>query len=154
MAWNNGFPATYGQMYPQGYPIPQAPAYGPQMPNPGFQQPMQQAQQQAPQMSQDMTPTIRVEMKQTDSIEAINRVPMAAGTTGAFMTKDEAHIVFRTMYQNGEHSDEIYDRRPPAPPAPKFDPADYVRKDQLDMLVSASIASQLAAARTQEKEEA
>ena len=71
------------------------------------------------QPAQDMTPTIRTEIKQVDSIDAIKRTPPAPGTTGAYMTKDEKIIVFLSMYANGEYSDKIYDERPPAPPTPK-----------------------------------
>lgn len=84
---------------------------------------------------QDMIPTIRTEIKQVQSIDDIGKVPPAPGTTGAYMTKDEKIIVFRSMYANGEYSDKIYDERPPAPPAPKINPAEYVRKDELEALI-------------------
>lgn len=89
---------------------------------------------------QDMTPVIHMDIKQVDSIEAISKVQPAPGTTGAYMTKDDKVIVFRTMYANGEYTDRVYDERPPAPPAPKFDPAEYVRRDELSPLVAAAIA--------------
>lgn len=93
---------------------------------------------------QDMTPTIRTEIKQVDSIEAISKCPPAPGTTGAYMTKDDKIIVFRSMYANGEYSDKIYDERPPAPPAPKFDPAEYVRRDEVEKLVKDALAAYIA----------
>ena len=92
-------------------------------------------------IQQDMTPTIRAEIKQVDNIEAIDRVPMAGGTSQMFMTKDESVIVIRSMLANGQHSDVIYDKRPPAPPAPKFDPSEYVRRDELETLLSAALAA-------------
>lgn len=100
---------------------------------------------------QDMTPTIRTEIKQVDSIEAISRTPPAPGTTGAYMTKDEQTIIFRTMYANGEYKDRIYDQRPPAPPAPKFDPALYVRKDEIASLVDEALAVRIAAAQQKQQ---
>ena len=84
---------------------------------------------------QDMTPTIRTDIKQVESIDAISKCQPAPGTTGAYMTKDEKMIIFRSVYANGEYTDKIYDERPPAPPAPKFDPAEYVRRDEIQALV-------------------
>lgn len=121
--FNNGFPATYPQMYPQYQQFPQQ------------YQPQQVAQQQ------DMTPTIHAEIKQVDSIEAIDRVPLGAGTSQMFMTKDEQAIVIRSTFANGQHSDVVYDKRPPAPPAPVFDPSEYVRKDEMEKLIKDMIAN-------------
>ena len=90
------------------------------------------------------TPTIRTEIKQVPSIEDISKVPPAPGTTGAYMTKDEKMIIFRSMYANGEYSDKIYDERPPAPPAPKFDPAEYVRRDEIQALVKDALTAYVA----------
>ena len=103
------------------------------------------------QPAQDMTPTIRTEIKQVDSIDAISRTPPAPGTTGAYMTKDEQTIIFRSMYANGEYKDRIYDQRPPAPPAPKFDPALYVRKDEIASLVDEALAVRIAAAQQKQQ---
>lgn len=107
----------------------------------------------ANQPAQDLTPTIRTEIKQVDSIEAISKCPPAPGTTGAYMTKDDKIIVFRSMYANGEYTDKIYDERPPAPPAPVFDPADYVRRDELETLIKAAITAQNAPKRAEKKVE-
>lgn len=101
---------------------------------------------------QDMTPTIRTEIKQVDNIDAIGRTPPAPGTTGAYMTKDEQTIIFRSMYANGEYKDRIYDMRPPAPPAPKFDPALYVRKDEIPSLVDEALAVRIAAAQQKQSQ--
>lgn len=143
---------NYGRWYPDymGQQPFQDPAYmraigqnvqGQQMP--GTQ--MSSANQQ------DMTPTIRTEIKQVDSIDAISRTPPAPGTTGAYMTKDEQTIIFRSMYANGEYKDRIYDMRPPAPPAPKFDPALYVRRDEIASLVDEALAVRIAAAQQKQQ---
>ena len=100
---------------------------------------------------QDMTPTIRTEIKQVDSIEAISKCPPAPGTTGAYMTKDDKIIVFRSVYANGEYTDKIYDERPPAPPAPKFDPSEFVRHDELNQCVKDALAAYIAAAKKEDK---
>jgi len=96
------------------------------------------------QTAQDLTPTIRTEIKQVDSIEAISKCPPAPGTTGAYMTKDEKMIIFRSLYANGEYTDKIYDERPPAPPAPKFNPAEYVRRDEAEKFIKETIAAYVA----------
>lgn len=148
----------YGRWYPD-YPGQQPwqdPAYmravgqPAQGQHPGMQPGTQMSS--ANQTAQDMTPTIRTDIKQVDSIDAISKVPPAPGTTGAYMTKDESMIVFRSMYANGEYSDKIYDVRPPAPPAPKFDPAEYVRRDEIQALVKDALTA--CAASTQTAKEA
>ena len=143
----------YGRWYPDymGQQPFQDPAYmraiGQQVQN----QQVQPGTQMSSANQQDMTPTIRTEIKQVDSIEAISRTPPAPGTTGAYMTKDEQTIIFRSMYANGEFKDRIYDQRPPAPPAPKFDPALYVRKDEIPSLVDEALAVRIAAAQQKQQ---
>lgn len=144
----------YGRWYPDymGQQPFQDPAYmraiGQQLQN----QHVQPGTQMSSASQQDMTPTIRTEIKQVDSIEAISRTPPALGTTGAYMTKDEQTIIFRSMYANGEYKDRIYDMRPPAPPAPKFDPALYVRKDEIPSLVDEALAVRIAAAQQKQSQ--
>ena len=143
----------YGRWYPDymGQQPFQDPAYmraiGQQVQN----QQVQPGTQMSSTNQQDMTPTIRTEIKQVDSIDAISRTPPAPGTTGAYMTKDEQTIIFRSMYANGEYKDRIYDQRPPAPPAPKFDPALYVRKDEIPSLVDEALAVRIAAAQQKQQ---
>lgn len=125
-----------GRWYPDfpGQQPYQDPAYMRVM---GQQQP-QQGQQAGPQ--QMMTPpTIRAEIVQVENMDAIDRFPMAAGTSQMYMTKDEQNIVVRSMYANGQHTDDIYDKRPPAPPAPTLNPADYVRRDELQALIAEAL---------------
>lgn len=142
----------YGRWYPD-YPGQQPwqdPAYmravgqPAQGQHPGMQPVTQMSSANQP--AQDMTPTIRTEMKQVESIEAIGKCPPAPGTTGAYMTKDEKMIIFRSMYANGEYTDKIYDERPPAPPAPKFDPSEYVRRDEIQALVKDALTAYAATA--------
>ena len=143
----------YGRWYPDymGQQPFQDPAYmraiGQQVQN----QQVQPGTQMPSANQQDMTPTIRTEIKQVDSIDAISRTPPAPGTTGAYMTKDEQTIIFRSMYANGEYKDRIYDQRPPAPPAPKFDPSLYVRKDEIPSLVDEALAVRIAAAQQKQQ---
>lgn len=144
MAYYNGFPATYPGAYQTAYPAPQMPVYGQQMPNPGFQnasypnasaQPVQQPQQQPAQM---MTPpTIRAEIIQIEDEAAVDRFPLGAGQSQMFMTRSEDKIIIKTMGQDGALPLVIYDKRPPAPPAPVFNPKEYVRKDEFDERLNA-----------------
>jgi hypothetical protein len=146
MAWNNGYPVTYAQAYQ--YPgTAQMPMYGQQMAQPGFQQPvpgtqMSQANQPSPVMT---PPTIRAEIIQIEDEAAVNRFPVAGGASQMFMTRAEDKIIIKTMGQDGPLPLIVYEKRPPAPPAPKFDPSEYVRRDEVETLVSAALAAQQAA---------
>lgn len=106
-----GFPATY-QPYPNYQPYN------------AYQQQMQQAQVQQQTMS---PPTIHAEIIQFGTEEEIDRFPMQAGASQMFMSKDEQHIVIKTMYANGQYNKEHYDKRPPTPPEPRFATEDYER---------------------------
>lgn len=127
----------FGRWYPDfpGQQPYQDPAY-----LRAFGQPQTQPQQGGQQLRQTMTPpTIRAEIVQVDKIDAIDSFPMGAGTTQMFMTRDDKNIIIRSMFANGQHSDDIYDRRPPAPPAPAINPNDYVRRDELGSLLAEAI---------------
>lgn len=138
MAWNNGFPATYGQTFPQGYPMTQPNPYAQQMAQTGFQQPS--AQQQPAQM---MTPpTIRAEIVQVEDEKAASNFPVGAGASQMMIARDESAIFIKTAMANGQTTLDVFEKRPPAPPAPTFDPEQYVRKDELEILVSAALAAQ------------
>lgn len=139
----------FGRWYPDypGQQTWQDPAY---MRAYGQNQPAQQAQQS----QQSLTPpTIRAEIVQVDTLDAIDRFPMAAGTSQMFMTKDEQNIVVRSMYANGQHNDDVYDKRPPAPPAPTLNPADYVRKDELQALIADALQAHTAPHKAATKKE-
>ena len=140
MAQFRPFPVGYPP-YAGGYQYQYQPQ---QLPTNNWGIPSGQMQQQNPPMQQDMTPVIHMDIKQVESVEAISKNPPATGTTGAYMTKDEKTIIFRTVYANGEYTDKIYDERPPAPPAPAFDPKEYMRKDEFEERVNDIVASQMA----------
>ena len=134
----NPFPVGYQQSFANGYPGYQ---YQPQqVPVNNWTMPAGQA---IP-AQQDMIPVIRMDIKQVESIDAISRNPPATGTTGAYITKDEKTIIFRSVYANGEYTDKIYEERPPAPPEPAFDPKEYIRRDEFDERVNAIVAAQMA----------
>lgn len=152
MAWNNGYPVTYAQAYQ--YPgAAQIPMYGQQMAQPGFQQPvpgtqMSQANQPSPVMT---PPTIRAEIIQIEDEAAVDRFPVAGGASQMFMTRAEDKIIIKTMGQDGPLPLVVYEKRPPAPPAPKFDPAEYMRRDEADKLIMERVETLVSAALTAQK---
>lgn len=146
MAQFNPFPVGY-QPY-NGYPYQYQTQ---QMTVNGWNMPPGQMTQQNPPAQQDLTPVIHMDIKQVENIEAISKNPPAVGTTGAYMTKDEKTIIFRSIYANGEYTDKIYEERPPQPAKPAFDPKEYVRKDELDEHINAIVAAQMAQLSRQQK---
>lgn len=133
MAYYNGFPATYQQMYPTPYQQPQVPVYAPQGAYQGQNlQPAQisGANQQPAQML--TPPTIRAEIVQIEDEAAADKYPLGAGQSQMFITRAEDKIIVKTMGANGPMPLDVYEKRPPAPPEPVFDPGEYVRKDELE----------------------
>lgn len=107
------------------------------------QQPAQPQQQPAP---QTMTPpTIHAEIVQVDGEQAAAQYPVGAGASQMMMARDESAIFVKEATQNGYRL-IVYDRRPEAPPAPPFNPAEFVRLDALPDLVAAQIQAAVAAA--------
>lgn len=141
----------FGRWYPDypGQQTWQDPAY---MRAYGQNQPTQQTQQPAQQ--QRLTPpTIHADIIQISTLDEMNQYPIAPGASQMFITKDEQTIAVRSQYANNQHSDDIYDKRPPAPPAPTLNPADYVRKDELEALISEALQARTAPHKTATKKE-
>lgn len=118
MAWNNYFPAGY-----QPYPMYQQP----QMQTAPAQQP------QAPRM---------VEIFPVDGETAVNLFPVANGTSAVLMDKGDAFLSVKSAALDGSITIIYYDKRPPAPPEPTPDFSQYVRRDEIEGLVSAALAAQ------------
>ena len=133
MAWNNGFPMNYPQMYPQ---------YTQQMPQ--YQQPVAGTQMSQPNQQMLTPPTIRAEIVQVEDEKAASNFPVGVGASQMMIARDDSAIFIKTALQNGQTTLDVFEKRPPAPPAPVFDPGAYVRKDELEMLVSAALAAQQA----------
>ena len=131
MAWNNGFPVNYPQMYPQ---------YSPQMPQ--YQQPVSPTQMSGTNQQMLTPPTIRAEIVQVEDEQAASNFPVGAGASQMMIARDESAIFIKSAMANGQTKVDVFEKRPPAPPAPAFDPEQYVRKDELEMLVSAALAAQ------------
>lgn len=119
MAFNNGYPVTYPQMYP---------AFGPYQVAP---QPMPQHTQQQSRM---------VEVIPVTNEAAIADFPVPVGVTQEFVAQDDSFVAFKSNSVNGQSGIVYYDKRPPAPPVPAFDPSVYVRKDEIGELITAALS--------------
>lgn len=81
-------------------------------------------------------PTIHAEIIQVPSIDHAIKTPVAAGSSQMFMTADELAIIVKTVNPSADgYSVEIYDRRPPAPPEPVFDPRNYMTRQETYALI-------------------
>lgn len=97
-------------------------------------------QGQNSQNTQAMTPpTIHAEIIQYGSEDEVDRYTMAAGASQMFVSRDDSTFIVKTMHQGGQFDKDYYDKRPPAPPAPTLNPAEYVRKDELQALLAAAM---------------
>lgn len=111
MAYNNYFPATYPQFYPQ-YP----------------QQP------QPPQQQMMTPPTIRAEIVQVGSkAEALN-FPVGAGQTQMMIMRDDSAIFIKSAFANGQANLDEYIRKPPEPEKPAVD---YITREEFEQRISA-----------------
>ncbi len=117
----------YNQLYPATYQ----------------QNPYQPVQYQQPQMI--TPPTIRAEIVQVEDEASTDRWPLAAGSSQMFITKDEEHIIIKTMFANGQFSKDCYDKRPPEPPKPEVDMSLFVTRDEVSKLIDAAISAKRSA---------
>ena len=131
--FNNGFPVTYPQVYP---------AYGP------FQAP-----QPIPQPVQHQQQTRMVEVIPVANENAVVDFPVPVGVTQEFVAQDDSFVAFKSNGVNGQSDIVYYDKRPPAPPAPAFDPAVFVRRDEIDDMIAAAISAQTTPKRSPKKED-
>lgn len=111
----------------------------PQM-NPYLQAYLQALQQQFPNAQQQTSPqmslpTIHADIIQVGSEEEVERFPVGAGVSQMFILRDESSIFVKSANVNG-YTIDTYDKRPPAPPAPVFDPQKYVTREELEKLLS------------------
>lgn len=86
-------------------------------------------------------PTIHADIVQTDDQGVIERWGVSQDKPQMFINLAETQITVKSVEGNGVVL-SFYDKRPPAPPAPAFDPAAYVRRDELATLVADAVASQ------------
>lgn len=119
--------AAFNPYAPLPYPYPAYP-YAPQ--------PMTQPAPQAVQQPQGMTPpVIHTDIIPVADEAEADRYPMSAGQPPQmFMARDESAIFIKTMLANNQHELAVYPRRPNAP---KFDPGDYVTREELEKRLAA-----------------
>ena len=111
-------------------------AYNPMMyfpQNYGYQQPIYQP---APQ-PQQMPSSRMVEVVPVDTVRVAEEFPVPIGATVMMIAKDDSFIAVKINGVNGQSSFAVYDKRPPAPPVPSFDPQAYVTKDELEARLAA-----------------
>ena len=117
-------------------------------------QPYNMYQYQPQQVQQPAAQTKYVEAIPVDTIEEADNCPMAAGTSAVFFAKDDSFVAVKTLNINGNKTFDVFDKRPPAPRAPLFNPEDYVRKDEIDGLIAAAVAATQPSKQTGKKSEA
>lgn len=122
----NGRTGNYTGAYPAGY---------------GYQTPYW-PQVQQPMMVQQEPNTRTVEVESADSIRAAQETPVGAGQTKMFIGKDDSFILVKAVSMTGQVAMDIYDRRPPDPPAPVLNPDEFVRKDELSTLITEIVGQQ------------
>ena len=131
----NGRTGNYMGAYPAGY---------------GYQTPYW-PQVQQPMMVQQEPNTRTVEVESADSIRAAQETQVGAGQTKMFIGKDDSFILVKAVSMTGQVAMDIYDKRPPEPPAPVLNPEEFVRKDELSTLIAEIVGQQK---RTTAKKEA
>ena len=132
--WRPDYPGQQPYMDPQFVRI-----YG--------QPPQQTAQQtaQQPQQPAAMTPpTIHAEIVQVDGEQMAAQYPVGAGASQMMMARDESAIFVKSATPNG-YTLDVFEKRPPAPQPPPFNPAEYVRVDALPGMIAAEVQTALTA---------
>ena len=96
-----------------------------------------QPQAQAPQANQQNSRM--VEVVPAASEKAAEEFPVAAGATQMIIGSDDSFIAVKAVSVTGQVTFDIYDKRPPAPPVQPLNPADYVRKDEVAVLIAEAL---------------
>lgn len=113
----------------------------------GQRQPVQQAAQQPQSNAQT------VEVLPADNERFVLDFPVGNGQTKLFISKSDTFVGIKSVSMAGEVSVDFFDKRPPAPPAPTLNPADYVRKDELSALIAEAIKAENPPRRAAKKED-
>ena len=121
----------YGQFIPDypGQQYYQDPAYMRYM-----------TQQHQPQVQQQQQQNSRmVEVVPAASEKAAEEFPVAAGATQMIIGSDDSFVAVKSVSVTGQVTFDIYDKRPPAPPVQPLNPDDYVRKDEVAVLIAEAL---------------
>ena len=122
MAYNNGFPVTYPQMFPQYQ----------------YQMPQYQQQTVQPVQQQTMTPPIvHADIVQVASEAEAQNYPVAAGASQMMVSKDDSAIYVKTAFANGQSNLDVFVKRPPAPPEKPVDMGLYITRDEFEQRIAA-----------------
>ena len=78
-----------------------------------------------------------VEAVPVDTVEEAAKIQVQIGGTILAFAKDDSFIAVKSVGVNGQDSFNVFDKRPPAPPQPVFDPTAYVTKDELEARITA-----------------
>lgn len=73
-----------------------------------------------------------VEVVPVETVEEAGRIQVQMGGTVLAIAKDDSFIAVKSVGMNGNDSFNVFDKRPPAPPAPVFDPTAFVTKEELE----------------------
>lgn len=100
-------------------------------------------------MPQNYMPQYPVMQQQTRMVEAVPvetveeaaRIQVQIGGTVLAFARDDSFIAVKSVGVNGQDSFNVFDKRPPAPPAPAFDPAAYVTKEELEKRLAAIVGA-------------
>lgn len=139
-------PYPYGgyQPSPTYYPGP-VPDQLAQLRQNQIQQPAMPPQVQQPAAASMMTPpTIHAEIVQVEGETVAAQYPVGPGMSQMMMARDESAIFIKTATPNG-YTMDIFDKRPPAPQVPPFNPDEYVRIDALPTLIAAEVQAAVSA---------
>jgi len=82
------------------------------------------------------------EVFQVDNEQAVSIFPVNYGSTVLMLDRGDQFIAVKSVAIDGTATVTFYDKRPPAPAAPSFDPAAYVTRDEIQALVASALASQ------------
>lgn len=93
-----------------------------------------------------------VEVIPVDTVQEAEACPMAAGSSFLFFARDDSFIAVKSVGVNGQQSFSVFDKRPPAPVAPPFDPAAYVTKEELESRLAAVLTPKRATKKETEAE--
>lgn len=121
--------------------------------DPAYMRTMGQQPAQMPGASQQARPSKMVDVVPVDSEEEAESAPVGKGCTQLMLARDDTFIAVKAVSVSGQISFDIYDKRPPAPPKPTINPADYVRKDEIDGYIAAALAAKVTPKRTSRKTE-
>ena len=111
-------------------------AWNPQMYYP--YQPYQPLQN--PQQFQNQPQARSVEVVAVNGEQAVLDFFVPVGVTQMFVATDDSFVAFKTNGANGQGGVTFYDKRPPAPVQPPFDPTAYVTKEELESRLAALAA--------------